>query len=215
MPAVTDMSAAPFKMPRIPLSRQSIERMVGQVLSAVMTIRIGGGHGSGFLIGHAGYLLTNQHVVGSAEKVQVVFFNGLEVTGAVLRRDAVNDVDLVQIPVRARSILPIHNYMIRRLEEVYAVGSPMGEALQATVTKGVVSGLRIDPSIGIRRIQADVPISAGNSGGPLLDKFGNVVGIHGIACRARTRPESEFLYFDTGCAQGPPDRITIDQNKYA
>lgn len=177
MPARKDMSAAPFIMPRIPLSRQSIERTVGQVLSAVATIRIGGIHGSGFLIGHAGYLLTNQHVVGSAEKVQVVFANGLEVTGAVLRRDAANDVALVQIPVRAKNILPIRSDMVRRLEEVYAVGSPMDEALQATVTKGVVSALRIDPSTGIRKIQADVPISAGNSGGPLLDKFGNVVGI--------------------------------------
>jgi serine protease Do len=171
-------TAAPFIMPRIPLSRQSIERTSGQVLlSAVATIRIGGGHGSGFLIGHAGYLLTNQHVVGSAEKVQVVFANGLEVTGRVLRRDAANDVALVQIPIRARNILPIRDGMVRRLEEVYAVGSPMDEALQATVTKGVVSALRIDTSTGIRRIQADVPISAGNSGGPLLDKFGNVVGI--------------------------------------
>ena len=177
MPARKDMSAAPFKMPRIPLSRQSIERTVGQVLSAVATIRIGGIHGSGFLIGHAGYLLTNRHVVGSAEKVQVVFANGVEVTGAVLRRDAANDVALVQIPVRATNILPIRSDMVRRLEEVYAVGSPMDEALQATVTKGVVSALRIDPLTGIRKIQADVPISAGNSGGPLLDKFGNVVGI--------------------------------------
>ena len=55
--------------------------------------------------------------------------------------------------------------------------APISATCQATVIKGVVSGLRIDPSTGIRRIQANVPISAGHSGGPLLDEFGYVVGI--------------------------------------
>jgi len=116
-------------------------------------------------------------VVGSAENVQVVFANGLEVTGKVLRRDGTNDVALVQIPLRARSVLPIREDMVGPLEEVYAVGSPMDEALQATITKGVVSAIRIDPRSGIRLIQADVPVSPGNSGGPLLDAQGNVVGL--------------------------------------
>lgn len=176
-PGDTETAKTPVILPVTPLSRLPIQRNIGQVLSAVATIRLGGGHGSGFLIGKAGYLLTNQHVVRSSDKVQVVFANGLEVTGAVLRRDAVNDVALVQIPVRAQNVLPIREDMVRRLEDVYAVGSPVVEALQATVTKGVVSSIRMDPGSGIRRIQADVPISGGNSGGPLLDAWGNVVGI--------------------------------------
>lgn len=177
MPANGETAAAPVFLPRIPLSRLPIQRNIGQVLSAVATIRVGGGHGSGFLIGSAGYLLTNQHVVGSSERVQVVFASGLEVTGTILRRDAANDVALVQIPVRARSILPIRDNMVRRLEDVYAIGSPIDEAMQATVTKGVVSAIRMFPRSGIRWIQADVPVSEGNSGGPLLDARGNVVGI--------------------------------------
>jgi serine protease Do len=107
----------------------------------------------------------------------VIFTNGLEVTGKVLRRDPAVDVALVQIPIRTRNVLPIRRELPRRLEDVYAVGSPMDEQLQASFTKGVVSGLRIDRVTGIRDIQADVPISGGNSGGPLLDRFGNVVGI--------------------------------------
>ena len=79
-----EQASAPILLPRVPLSPLPIKRNVGQVLSAVVTIRIGGGHGSGFLIGQSGYLLTNQHIVGSAENVQVVFANGLEVTGKVL-----------------------------------------------------------------------------------------------------------------------------------
>ena len=116
-------------------------------------------------------------MVGSAENVQVVFANGVEVTGKVLRRDGTNDVALVQIPLRTRSVLPIREDMVGPLEEVYAVGSPMDETLQATITKGVVSAIRMDPRSGIRLIQADVPVSPGNSGGPLLDAQGNVVGL--------------------------------------
>lgn len=170
-------AAMPITLPRIPPSRLPIERVLGQVLSAVTTLRVGGAHGSGFLIGEAGYLLTNQHVVGGAEKVQVVFANGLEVTGTVIRRNASNDVALVKIPVRARSVLPIRRELARQIEEVYAVGSPMDEGLRASVTKGVVSAVRLNSGTGLRRIQADVPISGGNSGGPLLDKFGNVIAI--------------------------------------
>lgn len=168
---------APLVLPRIPLSRLRIEQTVGKVLSAVATIRVGGGHGSGFVVGRSGLLLTNQHVVGFAEKVEVVFANGLEVTGTVLRRDSVNDVALVQIPIRARNVLPIRTDLVRPLEDVYAVGSPLDANLQSTVTKGVVSAIRRFLPSAIRRIQADVPVSEGNSGGPLLDARGNVVGV--------------------------------------
>ena len=186
-------AATPVTLPRIPLSRLPIQRAVGQIMSAVATIRVGGGHGSGFLVGQSGYLLTNEHVVGSARNVQVVFANGVEVTGKVLRRDAANDVALVQIPVRARSVLAIRTDMVRPLEEVFAVGSPMDEALQATITRGVVSAIRQDSGSGIRRIQADVPVSQGNSGGPLLDARGNVVGIT-VAMFADKRAQNLNLF---------------------
>lgn len=158
-------------------SVQPIQKTIGQVLSAVVTVRVGGSHGSGFLISQSGHLLTNQHVVGEAKDVQIVFANGLEVRGKVLRRDAPNDVAIVQIPLRARSILPLRREGARQVEDVFAVGSPMDESFRASVTKGVVSALRMDKRTGQRIIQADVPISGGNSGGPLLDKFGNVIGI--------------------------------------
>lgn len=164
-------------LPKIKESNLPIQRIIGQVVSSVVSVRVGSGGGSGFLISKSGHLLTNQHVVKLAKYVQIVFSNGLEVRGEVLRRDAKNDVALVQIPIRARSVLPIRWKTVRQIEDVYAVGSPMGERQRASVTKGVVSALRINTATGIRKIQADAPISAGNSGGPLLDKFGNVVAI--------------------------------------
>lgn len=182
-----------FSIPWIKTSSQSIERRTADVTAAVATIRLGRGHGSGFIISETGHLLTNQHVVKLAKRVQVVFANGLEVTGEVLRRDAVRDVALVKIPIRARSVLPIRKAEPDRLEEVYAIGSPILEGLAATITKGIVSAWRKDANTGLRHIQADVSISSGNSGGPLVDGFGNVVGIS-VATIDHPRAQSLNLF---------------------
>lgn len=168
---------AAIEIEQTPTSKLPIRRIIGGVTSAVVSVRAGGGHGSGFLIDPSGLLLTNEHVVKTAKRVQVVFGNGLEVMGTVVRRDPVHDVALVKILLRARSVLPLRDRPARRLEDVYAIGSPMAEELAGTVTRGVVSAWRVSKPDGIRHIQADVPISGGNSGGPLLDRFGNVVGI--------------------------------------
>ena len=60
---------------------------------------------------------------------------------------------------------------------MYAAGTPINEALKTTVTKGIISNIRVDNASGLKFIQADASISPGNSGGPLFDKFGNVIGI--------------------------------------
>jgi serine protease Do len=166
-----------IEIARIKQSTLAIRRIVSDVTTAVVSIRAGAGLGSGFMIDRAGLLLTNEHVVKSARRVQVVFSNGLEIAGTVIRRDPVHDVALVKIPLRARRVLPIRMTPAQRLEDVYAVGSPLMEALAGTVTRGIVSAWRTSRRDGLRHIQADVPISSGNSGGPLLDRFGNVIGI--------------------------------------
>lgn len=166
-----------IEIARIKQSTFAIRRIVGDVTAAVVSIRAGAGLGSGFMIDRSGLLLTNEHVVKSARRVQVVFANGLEIAGTVIRRDPVHDVAVIKIPSRARSVLPIRTKPAQRLEDVYAVGSPLMEALAGTVTRGIVSAWRMSKRDGLRHIQADVPISGGNSGGPLLDRFGNVIGI--------------------------------------
>ncbi|MFT5487183.1 MAG: serine protease Do [Paracoccaceae bacterium] len=167
----------PIEIARFRQSKLPIRRIVADVTGAVVSIRAGGGLGSGFLVDGSGLLLTNEHVVRSARRVQVVFGNGLEVTGTVVRRDPVHDVALVKVPLRARNVLPIRMKPAERLEDVYAVGSPLMEELAGTVTRGIVSAWRRLKRDGRRLIQADVPITGGNSGGPLLDQSGNVIGI--------------------------------------
>lgn len=157
------------------LSAKSIEDDVASVVNAVATIRIGAGHGSGFFVTQDGYLLTNAHVVGDAKRVAVILNNGLELQGDVIRKSKIRDIALVKVGIRVPNPLPIRSKPLESLDRVFAIGSPVDEGFKSSVTAGVVSGFR--NFRGQRHIQADAAISGGNSGGPLVDENGNVVGI--------------------------------------
>lgn len=164
-----------FRSPE--MRTKALEADIGAIFPAVVTIRAGTGHGSGFSISRDGLLLTNAHVVGDAKRVAVVLNNGVEVTGVVERFDRQRDVALVKVPLRMPNALPLRAQPAKPLETVYAIGSPLDESLKSTVTRGIVSALRKIENSGLPIIQADVAISPGNSGGPLLDRHGNVIGI--------------------------------------
>lgn len=143
---------------------------------ATMTVYAGAGHGSGFLISSDGHVITNEHVVKEAKFVKVRLANGREVLGDVLRTNTASDVALIKLrevnlptTVLALGIPPEVG------AEVYAIGSPRSDSLDVTVTKGIVSGYRDER--GQKRIQSDVQIHPGNSGGPLINKDGKVVGV--------------------------------------
>ena len=166
-----------LRLPGLRENSQGISQNREAVLAAVVTIRVGSGHGSGFAISPDGYILTNSHVVTGAGSVLVRFNNGLDVEGQVLRHDPVRDVALIKVPVRLSHVLPIRKSGAETLEQVFAIGSPVDESLQSSVTRGIVSAVRIEEQSRLPVIQADVAVSTGNSGGPLVDDRGNVVGI--------------------------------------
>lgn len=159
-----------------PLYRTPVGAQIDKLIAATVTLESGTGHGSGFLITRDGYLLTNAHVVGDGKRVPVVFSTGIRVSGTVIRVARKRDVALVKIPIIAEHILPVlRNAAPRMAQTVYALGTPLKRELRATLTRGIVSSNR---SIhGNSYIQADVAVTGGNSGGPLLDEYGNVVGI--------------------------------------
>ncbi len=149
---------------------------VSAARDATMTVYAGSGHGSGFLITSDGHVITNEHVVKEAKFVKVRLANGREVLGDVLRTNTASDVALIKLresnlptTVLALGIPPEVG------SEVYAIGSPRSDSLDVTVTKGIVSGYRDER--GQKRIQSDVQIHPGNSGGPLINKDGKVVGV--------------------------------------
>jgi serine protease Do len=142
---------------------------------AVVTVTFRDGHGSGFLIDPQGYVLTNAHVVHDARLATVRLVTGREIVGEVVRVDPERDVALIKLEEGHLPAVALRPAEPGVGEEVYAVGSPLDEALHTTVTRGIVSGYR--EMDGQRYIQSDVNIQPGNSGGPLVDASGNVVGI--------------------------------------
>ena len=167
----------PIAIPKLSLFGQQFDRHSEDVLEATVLIRPGGGHGSGFFISEDGLILTNQHVVGSAEVVRILMHNGLMLDARVERTDRRRDVALLRAPVSGAKALPIRRKALKVGEPVFAIGSPLKEQHKNTVTKGAVSALRKVPLNGLPIIQADASIEGGNNGGPLVDAAGNVVGI--------------------------------------
>lgn len=160
-----------------------------RVLDAVVTLRGNGGHGSGFFISRDGYGITNQHVVGESDTMMLRLRSGVEIEAKVVRRHAVRDVALFKAPVQVSRPLAISpEGKLKALDDVFAIGSPTTIAMESTVTKGVVSGTRLYAFRGReqRFIQADAEIAGGNSGGPLVDARGNVVGISDLGIGGTT-----------------------------
>lgn len=169
----------------MPLSHTSMRHQIGDVQKIAVLIQAGAGHGSGFFITDQGHILTNAHVIGDAMRVRVVTAGKEEkFIAEVLRRDPVRDVALLRL-----EHVPHDLHIIRRpikmlwpavSEDIYALGAPRKTSLEGTLTKGIVSAHRKGFKIfgtKVDLIQGDVAVNGGNSGGPLLDAYGNIVGI--------------------------------------
>jgi len=137
--------------------------------------------GSGFLISADGKILTNHHVVDGADRVIVHLADRREFTAKVIGSDPMSDVALLKVQATGLPYLKLANAKsLKPGQWVVAIGSPFG--LDHSVTAGIVSGIgrrSLDPSQQyVPFIQTDVPINRGNSGGPLLNLHGEVVGIN-------------------------------------
>ena len=161
--------------PSIALAALKTQKSVVEASKSVAVVFAGDGSGSGFLISDDGWLLTNEHVVGGSKYVKLKWSDDTETLGEVVRVDRRRDVALVKIDAKGRLPLALRTDPANQGETVYAIGSPMGEALQNTMTKGIVSANRVQG--GQAFIQSDVAVTHGNSGGPLLDDKGQVIGI--------------------------------------
>jgi len=154
--------------------------------------------GSGFVIDKSGHILTNAHVVLNASKVDVGFSNGSSYPATVVGLDRSTDVAVlkVDVPESALDPLPLgDSSKVQVGDPVVAIGNPLGEA--RTVTAGIVSAVQRDisslqPGIQIPgAIQTDAAINHGNSGGPLINDLGQVIGINSqILSDNPSNPES-------------------------
>ena len=155
------------------IATQITTNVWGQVASASAS-------GSGFILTSDGYVVTNNHVVEGATSVTVKLYNGEEYDAEIVGTDEMNDVALLKIDATGLQAVTIGDSdQIEVGEEVIAIGNPLGE-LTFTMTAGVVGAAAREINTDgkpINMLQTDVAINSGNSGGPLFDMNGNVIGI--------------------------------------
>jgi S1-C subfamily serine protease len=172
---------------------------LSDAVGSVVTVLSGDGHGSGFLISDDGYVLTNQHVTAGAKYVKIRWSDKFESVGEVLREDKGRDVALIKTDSRGRTPLSLRRAAPEIGAEVYAVGAPLDLALQGTVTRGIVSsGTRVFDNYSY--IQSDVTVNPGNSGGPLVTKDGDVLGLTVAGLRPEGAPTGINLFIPVGDA---------------
>lgn len=135
------------------------------------------GIGSGFIISDDGYILTNNHVIDNSNAIFVTLTDGKEYKAKVIGTDARTDVGLIKIDAKGLKPLPIgDSESLKKGQWVLAIGSPFG--LDSTVTAGIISAINRDTGDYLPFIQTDVAVNPGNSGGPLINLQGQVVGIN-------------------------------------
>lgn len=142
------------------------------------------GTGSGSVLDKTGHILTNYHVVEGANEIKVTLFDGETYPAQLIGHDAPNDIAVVKITAPADSLIPVDfgdSSKLKVGQMIYAIGNPFG--LERTMTTGIISSLnRSLPSKSGRTmksiIQIDAALNRGNSGGPLLDSRGRLIGMN-------------------------------------
>ncbi|WP_250027935.1 trypsin-like peptidase domain-containing protein [Paractinoplanes maris] len=166
---------------------ESLAGVAEKVLPSVVTVRVTGAIGSGFVVSDEGYVITNDHVVeGADETLSVSFADGSTAKAELVGRD--HDSDIAVIKVAKRGLTPVafgNSDSIAVGDPVLAFGSPL--ALVNTVTAGIVSAVDRTIEAGesgspryYAAIQTDAAVNQGNSGGPLVNAAGQVIGVNSV-----------------------------------
>jgi len=166
--------SASTTIPTVPLSTTPFTQNVKNIEARVVTVDLGVGHGSGFYIAD-GLLLTNHHVASKGMVVKLRHPGGREAIGNVIASHARRDVALISTAPAGIEGLPLRLPDPDIGAQVYVIGSPLDIKLDNTLSAGIVSAIR--EKDGQRFIQSDANIRGGNSGGPMFDDKGNVIGI--------------------------------------
>lgn len=160
----------------------------------------GRGSGSGSVIDQQGFVLTNYHVIEDARVAQVTLFDGSSYNAILVGADPANDVAILRIDAPAELLYPIptgHSSGLRVGQKVYAIGNPFG--LSRTLTVGILSSVhRSIPSRSgepIDVLQLDAALNRGNSGGPLLDSRGQLIGMNTAIASPSGRGENTGIGF--------------------
>jgi len=151
--------------------------IIENVIPSVVTVRTNVGQGTGFIIDNDGYIVTNAHVLSGGNTVYVITYEQDTIQAQFIGYDSDLDIALLKIPGNYNRLKLGNSENIQIGERVIAIGNPLG--LQFSVSQGIVSGTHREGSNGMNAyIQTDAALNPGNSGGPLIDKDGKVIGIN-------------------------------------
>ena len=182
-----DLNQSPTSVENIPqeggLSLQQIyEGAIHSVVSISCTSAGGSSSGTGVIIAEEGYLVTNAHVVQDATAVSVLLTDGRVFAASVVGLDSISDLAVLHI--QAEALVPAvfgDSDALRVGDLAVAIGDPLGSQLRGTMTDGIISAINRNIQTGGRTmtlIQTNAALNSGNSGGPLLNCHGQVIGIN-------------------------------------
>ena len=170
-----------------------------QVNPAVVTVMVGVddgmGVGTGVIFTADGYVITNHHVLAGGSECMVATSYGYTYPAKYVAGDAGNDLAILKIYAEEDTVVPTFPYaefgnsdLLTVGDKVYAIGNPLGVELRGTLTDGIVSAINRDVWVDGRTmtlIQTNAALNSGNSGGPLINEYGQVVGINVIKMTSR------------------------------
>lgn len=182
-PALSENQNVDDALATLLAQEQVLADVYRRVNPAVVNIQLTQGEGSGFVYDASGYIVTNNHVVEQGGPIRVAFADGTEMDAQLVGRDPDSDLAVIKVdaaPGQLTAVSLADSSALQVGQMVIAIGNPFG--LQGSMTTGIVSGLgrllegaRYSiPDI----IQTDAAVNPGNSGGPLLDLYGNVIGVN-------------------------------------
>lgn len=146
-------------------------------IKSVVTIRTDISQGSGFIITNDGYVVTNEHIMEGATAAAIITYDGVSHQVTKIGSSALMDIALLKITGTYAPLVLANSDNIQIGQKVIAIGNPLG--LQFSVTEGIVSGINRPGENNINAyVQTDAALNPGNSGGPLIDTSGKVIGIN-------------------------------------
>lgn len=191
VPTPVTQQQQPASAPNLVAQQDALVSLYQKVSPSIVTLQTGNSLGSGWVYSADGYIVTNEHVVSGQTKVEVDFITGNKVYGNVVGADANSDLAVVKVDLPADQIHPLALADSDKLQvgqSAIAIGDPL--ALNGTtLTVGVISGLGRSEESNAQSsgggffqtgdfIETDALLNHGNSGGPLLDLDGNVIGVN-------------------------------------
>ena len=151
--------------------------IIEEVIKGVVTIRTDVGQGTGFIISEDGYLVTNAHVLVGGREINAITYEQKSISANFIGYNGDLDIALLKISGDFDELKLADSNDVQIGEKVIAIGNPLG--LQFSVSEGIVSAVhRLGPSGLEAYIQTDAALNPGNSGGPLINKQGKVIGIN-------------------------------------